>query len=331
MEVYSITVIVPVYNVEKYIDKCLQSLLNQTYRNFEIILVNDGSTDSSDIKCDEYAKRFDYIRVIHKKNGGQSDARNTGLQYAKFPYITFVDSDDYVDSDYLEVLVSILECNHADIAICGHVVEDPMGKQYNDHSCNGSVVLFKNYEAIEEMCYEEKFGTTPCAKLIKKDIALNNMFPVGMIYEDLATMYKMLGEATTIAFIDKKMYHYVIHFGSTTKNIWSNKVMNVMEASNDLLSYIKDNYPLISSAGIYRYFFSANEVYVRAFNEENYIDIIAGIRVKMKEYWPQIISNRRIGYKQLFRYWLMKEWPVLYKYIWRLKSRVNYYEKDIFN
>ena len=115
-----ISVIVPVYNVEQYLERCVDSIINQTYKNLEIILVNDGSTDNSGKLCDELAKRDDRIRVIHKGNGGLSDARNAGIEEAESDLIGFIDSDDYIDEDMYELLIDNLRETNADLSMCGH-------------------------------------------------------------------------------------------------------------------------------------------------------------------------------------------------------------------
>ena len=115
-----ISVIVPVYNVEQYLERCVDSIINQTYKNLEIILVNDGSTDNSGQLCDELAKKDDRIRVIHKKNGGLSDARNVGIDEAESELIGFIDSDDYIDEDMYELLINNMKNANADLSMCGH-------------------------------------------------------------------------------------------------------------------------------------------------------------------------------------------------------------------
>ena len=124
MKRVKISVIVPVYNVITYIDRCICSIINQTYRDFEVILVDDGSTDDSGLRCDEYALKYDYIKVIHKENGGLSDARNCGCLCSIGEYITFVDSDDYIDFTYLEKLYEVVSHTEAEIVICRIVDED---------------------------------------------------------------------------------------------------------------------------------------------------------------------------------------------------------------
>ena len=123
-----ISIVLPIYNVENYIEKCMESVLNQTYKNIEIILVDDGSPDNCPIICDQYVKEDNRVKVVHKENGGLSDARNAGIKVANGDYITFIDSDDYVDKDYVEFLYNTIEETDADIAIGGHRVIYDSGK-----------------------------------------------------------------------------------------------------------------------------------------------------------------------------------------------------------
>lgn len=320
MKRVKISVIVPVYNVIAYIDRCICSIINQTYRDFEVILVDDGSTDDSGLRCDEYALKYDYIKVIHKENGGLSDARNCGCLCSIGEYITFVDSDDYIDFTYLEKLYEVVSHTEAEIVICRIVDEDFCSKLKDQKSCSmkKSIIIYDNSEAIEEMCYELKFGTSACAKLFKRSIVIQYKFPIGVLYEDLATVYKYFGIASKIAFLDEELYHYVTRLGSIRNNSWSHRVFDVIIATNELLYYIKVNFPAKIHAGIQRYFFSANEVFVRAFGENNYLEIVGGIRRQMQLYWPYIVENKKISFKQKLRYWMMINIPKTYKMLWKI-------------
>ena len=148
-----ISIVVPIYNVEKYLEKCINSIIIQTYKNIEIILVNDGSTDSSGKICDIYLKKDKRIKVIHKKNGGLSDARNVGIENAKGKYIAFIDSDDFIDSDFIEILYNLIIEYNADVSCCKcNVIYKKNKKQQVEEKIN----IFTNYEAINEMLYQGK-------------------------------------------------------------------------------------------------------------------------------------------------------------------------------
>lgn len=315
-----ISVVVPVYNVENYLAKCVDSLINQTYKNKEILLIDDGSSDSSGNMCDEFAKKNKNIRVFHKENGGLSDARNYAIPYIKGQYVAFVDSDDYVDVDYLERMISPAQSNDFDIVISTHINETSNGKLLASKNIDLTSHYLTPGQALETMCYEIEFGTSACGKLISRTLVESFAFPTGKLYEDLATIYKMIGASRKIIFLNMPMYHYIQRGGSIRNSNWKPSVMDIMEASQNLLDYIDSSYPDIHKAGVQRYFFSANELYIRAFNEEDYLQIVEPIRKKLKTLWPDIKTNPNIQSKQFLRYWMLVNSPCLYRKIWQLHN-----------
>ena len=178
-----VSIIVPVYNVEKYLSKCIDSILAQTYKNLEIILVDDGSKDNSGTICDEYSKKDKRIKIIHKPNGGISDVRNHGLKIATGDYIGFVDSDDYIAEDMFETLVSLLEKNDADISIVSFY-EYYNGKLIGVRE-NENVEIMNKVEAIKELLIDRKIQSYTWNKLFKKELFDGLQFPVGKNFEDI--------------------------------------------------------------------------------------------------------------------------------------------------
>lgn len=313
-----ISIIIPVYNVEKFLKKCIDSVVNQTYRNFEVILIDDGSIDLSGEICDEYAEKYSYIKVFHKKNGGQAAARNYGVTLAKGKYVTFIDSDDFVEKNYLEVLIDIVTENHVDMAVVQHkdeVVEIESEVKENVMQ-DIDVEIMDDLKAIETLCYEKKISASPVCKLIPIEIVKKHPFPEGKIYEDLDTIYKYFGETKKIGYKGLKLYHYVYHEGSTVHSEWNSKMYYVMEAARHLLEYIDKYYPEIHDAGVQRYFFSANEIYIHAFFEENYLQIVEPIQLELQNFWSCAKKNPQIYMKQKIRYWLMTYHPIIYRRIW---------------
>lgn len=211
-----ISIIVPVYRVEKFLDRCVKSLVGQTYENIEIILVDDGSPDKSGSMCDAWAERDPRIKVLHKENGGLSDARNRGVETAGGEYISFVDSDDYVSPDYVEYLLGLLRGNSADIA-CGswrRVYEEPD--------------LFENQPQEQTLCFDSREAckacigqqndrmVIACAKLVPAAVVRNNPFPVGRLHEDEATTYKYYHQAGRTAIGSRQIYAYYCNNSSIT-------------------------------------------------------------------------------------------------------------------
>ena len=204
-----ISVIVPIYNVEQYLRKCVDSIISQTYRNLEIILIDDGSPDACGKICDEYALEDERIIVIHKKNGGLSDARNTGINICKGEYISFVDSDDFVSPFFIEIMYSGLEKYDCEISSLQHGVQFMDGqdervvfaKNENDYSMEEIVPK----EAIRLMMYQRLPNGAPW-RLYKREIFSDIRFPVGWLYEDAATTHKTFMKAKKMVIVHADVY-----------------------------------------------------------------------------------------------------------------------------
>lgn len=204
-----VSVIVPVYNVEKYIKKCLDSIMNQTHTNIEIILVDDGATDNSGLICDEYAKMDPRIRVIHKNNGGLASARNAGVEVATGDYIAYVDSDDWVENDFIELLLDACLNNGADMSVCRYADcydETPLSHQEDIFS-----VTWTGKEAVEARIMQEnkyRISTSAWNKFYKKEIIEGMLFPYGKYYEDVVYTTEAMLRAKKVAYINKALYCY---------------------------------------------------------------------------------------------------------------------------
>ena len=209
-----VSIIVPCYNVEKYLPKCVDSLLHQTYTNLEIWLVDDGSPDSCGKICDDYARKDNRINVIHKKNGGNSDAKNVAIDRATGEWIVFVDSDDYVSEDYIETLYGLVERNHCKVGVAWlqSFLEDTQPKvvqpSYEEH-------VFDNMTGIEKMFYQELFDTAAWCKIYHRSLFETGIrYPFGLIYEDLSTTYLLFLKADKVAFCNKIIYYYLLRKNS---------------------------------------------------------------------------------------------------------------------
>lgn len=232
-----ISVIVPVYNVEKYLDKCLTSILDQSYQNLEIILIDDGSTDNSRKICDEYKKKDQRIKVIHKKNGGLSDARNVGIKSATGKYITFVDSDDYVDEDYVEYLYHLIKKYKVNLSFCKFRIErgTPIKREnqiYKDEKCD-------KIRALEEILYAKDFEVSACAKMFLLSQFNDIEFPVGKLFEDNATTYKLIDKNKSIALGYGEKYNYVMRKESITKKTFIPAQTYLITAADEMCDYLQ--------------------------------------------------------------------------------------------
>lgn len=196
-----ISIIVPVYNAEKYLNKCIESIVHQTYNNLEILLIDDGSTDESGVICDNWAKKDKRIKVIHKKNSGVSSSRNIGLDNYSGEYVTFVDSDDYIENDMYETMLITSVKNNVDIVCCNY-------NYIPNCECNHSNV---GKSFFEECCFNSKVNGFCWNKLYKKDLLKNIYFDTNIkIYEDLLFQLKIEKKNTNLTwkYIDKKLYNY---------------------------------------------------------------------------------------------------------------------------
>lgn len=210
-----VTLIVPVYNTERYIDKCIDSLVNQTYKNIEIILVDDDSTDNCSQLCDSWAEKDSRITVIHKENGGVSSARNAALDIAKGDYITFADSDDFLEPDSIETLVVTLHLNNADISV-GNYFFDYIDSRETVKLTSKSMVLEKK-DILKNYLLDLNIRTEVHNKLYKASLFQNTRFSEGISYaEDFEMNYKLLKQAHRLAMTDKCIYHYVQESGSSS-------------------------------------------------------------------------------------------------------------------
>jgi len=257
-------VIVPLYNVEKYIHKCIDSILKQTYMNLRIILIDDGSTDASGQICDQYAQEDSRIYVIHKENGGQSTARNCGLSALfegrlfedRGEYITFIDADDYVTPDYISFLYELVIRNNADIAQCGfsNVFS---GGRVEERDSNHCATILNKVETLECLCYDFPYYAGPCGKLYRSELLETIRFPEGQIYEDLAISYLVAEKADRVAIDMTSKYYYVQRSGSTMNGAFTERNYQLVSVGDEMADYITMHYPELTRAA------NAKRVFVR--------------------------------------------------------------------
>lgn len=240
-----ISVIVPVYNVEKYLDRCVESIVGQTYSNLEIILVDDGSPDHCPAMCDAWTKKDSRIKVVHKKNGGLSDARNAGMEVSNGEMIGFVDSDDWIAPDMYQRLYEAMKSDNSDIAACGveMVWEDETAVRMLTKSCN--CVLSKE-EAMQALIEESWIKQPVWYKLYKADIIRHIPFPVGKYHEDTFWSYQVIGVAERVSVIDHVGYYYRQRSGSIMGEAYTLKHLDAIEALEHRQDYLENNFPYLA-------------------------------------------------------------------------------------
>lgn len=235
-----ISVIVPVYKVEKYIKRCVESILAQTFTDFELILVDDGSPDNCGQICEQYAAKDGRTRVLHRKNGGLSAARNTGIdwvfKYSDSEWLTFIDSDDWIHTQYLEALYLAAVEDSTAISVCSF------------EETNGHFIDVKQSELKSKVWTPDEFyhqhnvlATIACAKFYKKECFADIRYPEGKIHEDEFVTYKILFQHKKISFVDAPLYAYYVNRDSITKSSWNPNRLLSIEAAEEQLEYFKTN------------------------------------------------------------------------------------------
>lgn len=236
-----ISVIVPVYKVEPYLDRCVQSIVDQTYTDLEIILVDDGSPDNCPAMCDTWAEKDNRIRVIHKENGGLSDARNAGLAIATGEYIGFVDSDDWISQDYYEQLLTMIQEFKAEIAASDvvWVYSDREERKTRYHK-----KLFSPEEALETVLHGDGFMATAWNKLYKAELIRRFPYPVGKWHEDEFVTYKAMAEAKRLVLCQRVSYYYRQRSGSIMSSV-DERHLDAVDAFLERLSFLEAEYPCL--------------------------------------------------------------------------------------
>lgn len=255
MDTAKISVIVPVYKVEPYLDKCVSSIVNQTYTNLEIILVDDGSPDSCPAMCDAWAEKDSHIRVIHKTNGGLSDARNAGMAVATGELMAFVDSDDWIAPDMYGYLYQRLTEDNSDIAACGVQMVWEDKKLCRMLTRAGSYVL--NQEESMRAIIEESWLKQPVwYKLYKTDLIRDILFPMGKCHEDVFWSYQAVGSAKKVSVSDHVGYYYLQRGGSIMGEGYSLKRLDAVEAKVQRCTYIQERFPTLSPLAVKNLWFT---------------------------------------------------------------------------
>ena len=212
-----ISIIVPVYNIEKYLERCVNSIREQTYKNLEILLVDDGSTDGSGAICDRFAEEDSRIRVFHKENGGSSSARNLGITEAKGEYIGFVDSDDYISSNMYELLAGAIEEFQAEVAQVGRDEIDEDGKRLPDICVPPKEKVFIETKDFLRELLMHRGDCSFCTKLVKKSLFENGIFPIGELNEDFRLFVSFLDKIRGVVSLPQQTYHVFYRMGSNTR------------------------------------------------------------------------------------------------------------------
>lgn len=292
-----ITIVVPIYNVEQFLERCIKSLVNQTYKNVEIMLVNDGSPDNSDKIMEKWAKKDNRIKCFYKENGGLSDARNYAIKRAQGKYICFIDSDDYIDKNYVKKLYNAIIENNAEIAWCNF-------NNVNDEEIVGKIIQNEDDLWSFEM-------PSACNKLFLKDLFIKNNieFPKGIWYEDLATTPRLFFKAKKSVWVNDELYNYFYNEDSITKT-YCKRALEVKEGLTIVYDFCLKN-GLLENKNIYE-----KLEYMFLYSELN-----TAFRASMA---------KDLSYKDIkdFTYWCESKFEKIYKNK-IAKKRLNFTRKTL--
>lgn len=238
-----ISVVIPVYNVSSFLKRCLDSVIEQSYSNLEIILIDDGSTDDSGKICDRYSEKDQRIIVIHQRNGGLSAARNSGIKVATGEYITFIDSDDWIETDYILYLAKLLEKFNADFSQCSFNYIDKDKKIYNNVTNTGNEVLFNQEDALTDLLLTKHLISSAWGKLYRRDFFNKFSYPEGKLFEDIPVTYDIVLHSNTIVFGDRAYYNYFYNTDSISKASFNLRRLDVIEFIEEAVSKTLEKYP----------------------------------------------------------------------------------------
>lgn len=299
-----ISIIVPVYNCEKYISNCINSILEQSFKDFELILVDDGSSDRSFEICESFAKKDNRVRTIHQPNSGVSRARNRGLDEAKGEYIGFVDGDDCVDKEMYERLYKNLADNNADISICGivnyFVKKDGTTEKVRQSPVDG-FWIFSGEQALKEALQSRLYSVNPVNKLFKRELFDKLRYPEGKISEDAFLIPVVISKAGKVVYDSKPMYYYLRRENSITTSNFSDSGWDVVEAYKNHLNMVSEKFPNLKKVAKFRYLWAYTYVIDKIMlseNSENYLEDFKKAFNFIKKNILQIIFNPYFSLKR---------------------------------
>ena len=304
-----VSIIVPIYNSKKYLYKCINSLLNQTLKDIEIILIDDGSEDSSGSICDYFFKIDNRIKVIHKKNDGPSSSRNAGLDIAVGEFIGFVDSDDWVDLEMYQILTDSANQFEADIVACNITLVNLRGETilYNLKAAN---LLYTREEALRELYLNKILTFSSCNKIYKRELFHGVRYKEGIILEDMDLSYKIICKADKISYLSRPFYYYRYNESSILRKKFTLKRLDEYYVKKEMYDFYLKEYPEISDI-VYLYVCSAGS-YIFSLIKFHYRDKITEYRYLINydnEILRRLCKRSDLGIKNKLKAWLFLFFP----------------------
>lgn len=292
-----ISIIVPVYNVSEYLPECMKSIAAQKYDNIEVILVDDGSTDGSGILCDQYEKEYKYVKVVHQKNAGLSSARNTGIRIARGDFITFVDSDDMIASDFLIEAMKLANLYNADLIAFAFERCETHTKWTSEYiqECDKKINIYDNpIVKMKDFLIESDIGTMAWAKVYRKELFDSVVYPVGKYHEDVFTTYKVVDKANCIVTTSQIGYRYRKNPNSITTSTFSEKRLDCVQGKKEQLGFIIAKYPMLQKEAETGVIYACNQC-LMLMAKANYKnkDILKEFQIYYKKYGKSYLINSK--------------------------------------
>ena len=292
-----ISIIIPIYNIMDCLEKCVDSCIHQTYKNIEILMIDDGSTDGTSELCDKIKEKDNRIRVFHKENGGSSSARNLGIEHAKGEYLGFVDSDDFISPNMYEELINATLEYHVPIAQVSRDEIDDKGNKLPDVCTPPKEAFLCNADKFMEELLMHRGDCSFCTKLIKKDLFADKRFPVGKLNEDFYLLLQMLKEVKGIYILPEQLYHVFYRIGSNTrkkdKNEFSRVFMDIVENADVAQEIVDKHYPDLKEVcirfGLFQRLDYMLHIPVRQMNSGN--EFYKKVKTYLRSHWKDTISN----------------------------------------
>lgn len=284
-----VSIVVPVYNVERYVSRCIDSLLAQTYADIEIILVDDGSLDKSGNICDQYSESDQRIVVVHKENGGLSDARNEGIRRSRGKWITFVDSDDFVHPDYIRILHQNMTANDADISICRHM---PTKNDIEKGEIREGTEIYAGDEGMEKLLYQY-ISTSAWAKMYRVELFQDICFPYGKLYEDVVTVFEAFRKASRIVVTNSCLYYYYVRGDGIVRTGFTEKKLDYIENTKYILEQVRKECPMLEKAALSRVLWADIHIVVQIGRDRKYSELQSVIWEEVKRYRMTVLADRK--------------------------------------
>lgn len=301
-----ISIIIPVYNVERFLDKCIDSVISQSYQELEIILVDDGSTDASGQLCDKWAQSDSRIIVVHQFNQGLSMARNKGIEIATGDYITFIDSDDYILPEFCSYLLDLIIKNDADISVCQLINVDESNHKLHSHKKIDDYLIAGREACMDIFLTNNDIDTSAWRKLYRSQLFKSTgiRFPAGRYHEDVFTTYKVVSNCSRIIIGSKKLYAYRKRIGSIVNSTFSIKHLDSVYGKLERLEYIRKEFPKLQNKAIFGVIYSANDCLMKLIsttsNDDN--EAVSFLKSIYREFGKDYLRSKARFRSKLFAF-----------------------------